>query len=137
MISPKDAYRKWNNPRTGYMSLEEFHKMLKELYQLASESLPEYSQLKELFDHIDIRQDSQLDFQEFTQTFRNCKPPSLLMGTTPIVPDKSKMNSTQKSARVEGPTREEKIPLFKHSPEYEEFVKLIGRNRRFLQEKIE
>lgn len=45
------------------MSLEEFHKMLKELYKLASESIPEYSQLKELFDHIDIRQDNQLDFQ--------------------------------------------------------------------------
>ena len=79
------------------MSFEEFHKMLKELYSLASESLPEFSVLKEFFNHIDIRSDGILDFQEFTQTFRNYNPPSLLMGTTPIVPDKARLNATQKA----------------------------------------
>lgn len=40
MISPKDAFRKWNNPRSGYLNFQEFHKMLKELYSNASENLP-------------------------------------------------------------------------------------------------
>jgi hypothetical protein len=57
--------------------------MLKELYSLANESLPELSILKELFEHIDVRRDGLLDFQEFTQNFRNCNPPSLLMGNIP------------------------------------------------------
>ena len=83
MISPKDAYRKWNNPRSGYLSFEEFFKMMKELYSQASEPLPEYQQLEDIFTLIDIRKDHQLDFQEFTQVFRNCNPPNLLMGTTP------------------------------------------------------
>jgi hypothetical protein len=65
------------------MSFEEFHKMVRNLYEQASESLPEFSNIRELFDHIDIRRDKYLDFQEFTQTFRNCDPPSLLMGTVP------------------------------------------------------
>ena len=83
MISPKDAFRKWNNPRSGYLSFEEFHKMLKEIYAQASEALPQYQQLEDLFNFIDIRKDNQLDFQEFTQVFRSCNPPNLLMGTTP------------------------------------------------------
>jgi Ca2+-binding EF-hand superfamily protein len=66
------------------MNFEEFHKMLRELYTQASEELPEFSIIKELFEHIDVRHDGLLDFQEFTQNFRNCKPPSLLMGTIPI-----------------------------------------------------
>ena len=48
------------------MSFEEFHKMMKDLYAQASEPLPEFALLKEFFDHIDIRKDGTLDFQEFT-----------------------------------------------------------------------
>lgn len=35
------------------------------------------------------------------------------------------------------PVKEKSIPKFRHSPVYEEFVHLIGRNRRYLQEEIE
>ena len=60
------------------------------------------------------------------------------MGTTPIVPDKTQLIQKQQADKEEGlPIREHKIPLFKHSPQYEEFVKLIGRNRRYLQENVE
>lgn len=65
------------------MSFEEFYKMLEKLYEQASEPFPEFQLLKELFGYIDVRKDNQLDFQEFTQIFRNCSPPSLLMGTKP------------------------------------------------------
>lgn len=60
---------------------------MKELYSQASENLPEYQQLEDIFTYIDIRKDNQLDFQEFTQVFRNCNPPNLLMGTTPAPAD--------------------------------------------------
>ena len=125
----------WNNPRTGYLSFEEFHKMMKELYQQASETLPEFQQLEDIFRFIDIRKDSQLDFQEFTQVFRNCNPPNLLMGTTPAPSDQviSKPNQDKEATL---PTPEKSIPKFRHSPIYEEFVKLIGRNRRYIQEEI-
>lgn len=37
--------------------------MLKELYSQASEPLPEFQQISDLFTFIDIRNDKQLDFQ--------------------------------------------------------------------------
>ena len=58
--------------------------MLEKLYEQASEAFPELQVLKDLFAYIDVRKDGQIDFQEFTQIFRNCKPPSLLMGTKPV-----------------------------------------------------
>jgi len=45
------------------MSFEEFYKMLETLYQQASESFPEFQLVKELFNYIDVRKDSQIDFQ--------------------------------------------------------------------------
>jgi Ca2+-binding EF-hand superfamily protein len=57
--------------------------MVEKLYGQADEKLPEFQQIKEMFSYIDVRKDDHIDFQEFTQIFRNCKPPSLLMGTTP------------------------------------------------------
>ena len=61
--------------------------MIKEVYHSANQPLPEYQQLEDIFKFIDIRKDGQLDFQEFTQIFRTCNPPSLLMGTTPAQSD--------------------------------------------------
>jgi len=61
--------------------------MIKQLYSQAAENLPEYQQLEDIFKFIDIRKDGQLDFQEFTQVFRTCNPPNLLMGTTPAPAD--------------------------------------------------
>lgn len=52
--------------------------------------------IKELFGYIDVRKDDQIDFQEFTQTFRNCNPPSLLMGTKPVEEQKM-MSKIQKN----------------------------------------
>ena len=109
--------------------------MIKELYSQASEKLPEYQQIEDLFRFIDIRRDNQIDFQEFTQVFRTCTPPSLLMGTTPAPTDQ--MTSKLKVDKAAGmPNREKSIPRFRHSPAYEQFVQLIGRNRRYIEQRI-
>jgi hypothetical protein len=33
--------------------------------------------------------------------------------------------------------REKEVPLFKNSPVYEDFVRFIGRNRKYIQDKVE
>jgi hypothetical protein len=105
--------------------------MLKEVYGLASEELPQFQQLEDIFRFIDIRRDSNIDFQEWTQRFRTCNPPNLLMGTTPALEDKTAFRpSADKQAGI--PVKERAIPKFRNSPAYEEFVHLIGRNRRYL-----
>lgn len=109
--------------------------MLKELYTQASENLPEYQQIEDLFKFIDIRRDNQIDFQEFTQIFRNCNPPNLLMGTTPA-PSDQVISKPKGDKEANLPTREKSIPRFRHSQAYEQFVQLIGRNRRYIQEQI-
>jgi hypothetical protein len=110
--------------------------MLEKLYEQASEPFPEFQLLKELFAYIDVRKDNQLDFQEFTQIFRNCTPPSLLMGTKPA--DEQQMMTKIMKNKEEGmPVREQTVPLFKHSPVYEEFINLMGRNRKYIQTEIE
>jgi hypothetical protein len=62
--------------------------------------------------------------------FRNCNPPSLLMGTTPSA---TAVRTASKNKESTKPVREQSIPLFRHSPDYENFVQLIGRNRKYLQ----
>lgn len=58
-----------------------------------------------MFNFIDIRKDNQLDFQEFTQVFRNCNPPNLLMGTTPA-PSDQLLSSKTKNHEEHKPIRE-------------------------------
>lgn len=63
------------------MNFEEFYTLVKELYKLGNEELPEYAIIKELFEFIDVRKDKRLDYQEWVQTFRNYHPPSQIQGT--------------------------------------------------------
>lgn len=111
--------------------------MLKELYTNASESLPEFQVLQDIFEFIDIRKDGHLDFQEFTQVFRNCNPPNFLMGTTPAPSNALTVSRSGQGSHASVPIRERSIPKFRHSPEYEKFIHLIGRNRKYIQEEIE
>ena len=106
--------------------------MIRELYNQASEEVPHYQHLEDLFKFIDIRKDGHIDFQEWTQMFRTCEPPSLLMGTTPAPADMiiSKQSRDKEAGKS---VKEKAIPKFRNSPAYEEFVHLIGRNRRYLQ----
>lgn len=38
-----------------------------------------------------------------------------------------------KNNEEDKPVREQSVPLFKNSPAYEDFVNLIGRNRKYVQ----
>ena len=79
--------------------------------------MPEYQQIEDLFNYIDIRRDHQIDFQEYTQVFRNCTPPSLLMGTTPAPSDQI-ISKPKNDKEASLPTREKSIPKFRHSQAY-------------------
>lgn len=57
------------------------------------------------------------------------------MGTTPAPP--SLLHARRPASHDPTPVREQPIPLFRHSPAYEQFVQLMGRNRRYLQEELE
>ncbi|MCB0370620.1 MAG: hypothetical protein KDD45_14640 [Bdellovibrionales bacterium] len=65
--------------------------------------------------------------------FRTCNPPNFLMGTTPAPSDQI-ISKKQADKEASLPVKEKSIPKFRHSPVYEKFVHLIGRNRRYLQE---
>ena len=67
--------------------------MMKDLASLSNEPLPQFSIIKEIFDFIDVRGDNKLDYQEWVQTFRNYKPPSLIQGTRAPVGDLKKSKS--------------------------------------------
>ena len=110
--------------------------MMRELYKQGNEECPHYQHLEDLFKYIDIRKDGQIDFQEWTQMFRTCEPPSLLMGTTPA-PSDMLVSKQFRDKEAGKPVKERSIPKFRNSPVYEEFVHLIGRNRRYLREEIE
>lgn len=58
------------------------------------------------------------------------------MGTTPAQGNQI-ISKRASSSKESIPIREQSIPLFRNSPEYEKFVQLIGRNRKYIQEEIE
>ena len=68
--------------------------------------------------------------------FRTCNPPNLLMGTTPAPADQI-ISKPKIDKEANKPIKERSIPKFRNSQVYEQFVHLIGRNRRYLQEEIE
>jgi hypothetical protein len=45
------------------MNFEEFYTMVKTLYSVSTEALPEYAIIREFFDFIDVRKDQRLDYQ--------------------------------------------------------------------------
>lgn len=100
--------------------------MVRDLYKLANEPLPEYAIIKELFEFIDVRKDQRLDYQEWVQTFRNHNPPSQIQGT--------RQPTTEKSTESESkqPVRLQPLPNFEQSTDFEEFTRFIGRNRKYL-----
>jgi hypothetical protein len=59
------------------------------------------------------------------------------MGTTPAPSNALTVNRSGQGSHVSVPVRERSIPKFRHSPEYEKFIHLIGRNRKYIQEEIE
>ena len=54
------------------------------------------------------------------------------MGTTPAKEQGSKAK-LMKNNEDDKPVREQQVPHFKNSSNYEELVNLIGKNRKFIQ----
>eukprot|EP01017_Pseudomicrothorax_dubius_P016561 TRINITY_DN18781_c0_g2_i1.p1 TRINITY_DN18781_c0_g2~~TRINITY_DN18781_c0_g2_i1.p1 ORF type:complete len:182 (+),score=49.51 TRINITY_DN18781_c0_g2_i1:58-603(+) len=69
-ISPKDAFRIFNEDRTGKLNFEQFNKFIVKMSQISHEELPSYAIIKDLFDFFDIRKDGLIDMTEWIQTFK-------------------------------------------------------------------
>ena len=59
------------------------------------------------------------------------------MGTTPAPSNALTVSRSGQGSNASVPIRERSIPKFRHTPEYEKFIHLIGRNRKYIQEEIE
>ena len=55
------------------------------------------------------------------------------MGTTPAPSNALTVSRSGQGSNASVPIRERSIPKFRHSPEYEKFIHLIGRNRKYIQ----
>ena len=66
MLSPKDAFRLFNEDKSGKMSFEDFQRFIQKIYQMANQPQPSFAIIKDLFQTIDIRQDNVIDMAEWT-----------------------------------------------------------------------
>ena len=57
LISPKDAFRQFNPENDGLMKFEQFCLMLRKLSMLSQGEEPVFSNMKDMFDFVDIRKD--------------------------------------------------------------------------------
>ncbi len=59
------------------------------------------------------------------------------MGTKPADEQKMMAKIMKQKKEESMPVREQSVPLFKNSPVYEDFINLMGRNRKYIQTEIE
>jgi hypothetical protein len=50
LISPKDAFRQFDNHHTGQLTFEQFRDLIEQLYRLAREEVPPFAIIKDLFE---------------------------------------------------------------------------------------
>ena len=65
MLTPKDAFYKFNNDNTGRMTFDQFNKFIIKLSQLSSQKVPSFAIIKDLFDFVDVRRDGIIDLNEW------------------------------------------------------------------------
>ena len=70
MLSPKDAFLQFDPERSGVLDFGKFTGLVNRLCELAGESVPVFSVLKDLYDIIDIRKDGVVDMREWLNTFK-------------------------------------------------------------------
>ena len=85
MLSPKDAFRLFNEDKSGKMTFDDFHRFMTKVFQMANQRIPSFSIVKDLFQTIDIRQDGFIDMVEWTQTFKQFKPPDASTQGRPMI----------------------------------------------------
>jgi hypothetical protein len=71
MLSPKDAFTQFDVERSGILDFSKFSALVNRLCELANESVPAFTVLKDLYDIIDIRKDGVIDMREWLNTFKS------------------------------------------------------------------
>lgn len=82
LLSPKDAFRQYNENRSGKMSFDEFKNLLIQLSQLSQSETLSLAIMRDIFEFIDIRRDGTLDIHEWMETFRRLEVINHLHKTT-------------------------------------------------------
>lgn len=70
MLSPKDAFSQFDPERSGFLDFSKFNNLVNKLCELAGETVPAFTVLKDLYDIIDIRKDGLIDLREWLNTFK-------------------------------------------------------------------
>ena len=147
MISPKDAFRLFDENRNGQMLFEHFYKFIVRLCQLSGEELYPFLIIKDLFDFIDIRKDSSIDLTEWMQTFRHIDKAEVNYKVRPITAVKRNLYHTYKPFRdtkiasttsaknlasYNTNTNAEDRNKWEISHQYDDIIKIFGRNRKYI-----
>lgn len=147
MISPKDAFRLFDLNRNGQMLFEHFYKFIVRLCQLSGEELYPFLIIKDLFDFIDIRKDNCIDLTEWMQTFRHIDKGEKSFKVRPITAAKRPLYHTYKAFRdtkitsthsaknltsYNTETNAEDRNKWEISHQYDDIIKIFGRNRKYI-----
>ncbi|CAD8159524.1 unnamed protein product [Paramecium octaurelia] len=76
LLSPKDAFRQIDAQHTGFLTFDKFKDMIEMLYRLATEDIPPFAIIKDLFEFIDKRRDGHLDLTEWMDAFSKFSNPN-------------------------------------------------------------
>eukprot|EP00825_Cyclidium_porcatum_P044688 TRINITY_DN6617_c0_g1_i1.p1 TRINITY_DN6617_c0_g1~~TRINITY_DN6617_c0_g1_i1.p1 ORF type:complete len:457 (-),score=69.21 TRINITY_DN6617_c0_g1_i1:1088-2458(-) len=69
MISPKDAFRMYDEQKKGMLSLNQFTQLMNKISQLEGSEFLSFAVIKDVFDFIDIKKDGYLDQDEWVESF--------------------------------------------------------------------
>ncbi|CAK76335.1 unnamed protein product (macronuclear) [Paramecium tetraurelia] len=76
LLSPKDAFRQIDAQHTGFLTFDKFKDMIEMLYRLATEEVPPFAIIKDLFEFIDKRRDGHIDLTEWMDAFSKFSNPN-------------------------------------------------------------
>lgn len=76
LLSPKDAFRQIDANHTGQLTFDKFKDMIEMLYRLATEDVPPFAIIKDLFEFIDKRRDGHIDLTEWMDAFSKFANPN-------------------------------------------------------------
>lgn len=76
LISPKDAFRQFDDAHNGVLSFDKFSDLVEALYNLANEDIPQFAIIKDIFQFIDKRRDGVIDLTEWMDAFSRFSNPT-------------------------------------------------------------
>ena len=116
-LSPKDAFNQYNEDRSGQLNFDDFHNMIKHLSVMSSDTMPTFIVVKDLFNYIDTKRDGYIDIHEWMETFRRIEVP---------------IKSAHQQHIVLNPNGRA-FSEFEGSQKFDNIIKIISKNRKFLQ----